>query len=152
MCDLCHYWALLMEKSLAKYEGGYSNLTGDLLDSALRFPTGKKCTQYRNEDFSEKWPVLFDAIKSKNIICAGSLSKEGKTNQDDSDGIYYGHAYSILNAKHFSENGNNLKMLLLRNPWSHKEWQEYYLDNFPLWKDELKSFFDYVIVRTENGI
>ena len=45
-------WAMLMEKALAKYEGGYSNLKGGFQENAFKFWTGKKCTMYKRKDFS----------------------------------------------------------------------------------------------------
>ncbi len=145
-------WAMLMEKSLAKYEGGYSNLVGGLLENALKFWTGKKCTTYKQENFNENWYYLHNAIKSKFIVCAGTLNKQGKTDQDELNGIYYGHAYSILDVKHYTESGHDLKMVLLRNPWGNKEWQGDYSDDSLLWNDELKKFFNYHLVTTDNGI
>lgn len=95
-------WDLLMEKSLARYERGFSNLSGGLLENAFKFWTGKKCTTHINEDFSEKSHVLHGALKSRYVICVGSMSSDGKTDQEDSNGIYFGHSYAILDVRHYT--------------------------------------------------
>ncbi len=49
--------------------------------------------------------------------------------EQESNGIYKGHAYSLLRL--FSE--GDLKLISLRNPWGKGEWRGDWSDRSPLW-------------------
>jgi len=53
-------------------------------------------------------------------------------------GLIGGHAYGIIAAKHIvDENGNDLQLLCVRNPWGSHEWNGDWSDKSPLWTDEV---------------
>ena len=107
---------------------------------------------YYGDALKDSWSYLFEAIKNRYILCAATIRPEGKSHDDDIYGIRYGHAYSILDVKHYTQNGYDLKLVLLRNPWGKYEWKGDYSDNSSKWNDELKKFFNYHLVITDNGI
>lgn len=49
-----------------------------------------------------------------------------------------GHAYSLISIHEFEHEGEEHRLLKLRNPWGQKEWTGAWSDNSSLWTDELR--------------
>ena len=59
-------------------------------------------------------------------------------------GLIGGHAYGLIAVKQLrDENGNDLQLLCIRNPWGRDEWNGDWSDKSPLWTDELKMECNY---------
>lgn len=65
-------------------------------------------------------------------------SSDSNSNQDQV-GIIKNHAYSVISAYEFLNDGENTRLLKLRNPWGRGEWNGDWSDSSSLWTDELKS-------------
>lgn len=116
-------WAILLEKAFSKYEGGYANLDGGLCDWAFKFFTGAVCKYFHKNQFGQRniWEEVACGIKKRHIICAGS--NNGRDSNSSNLGIFQGHAYSIIDAKEYTNNSTSIKLLKMRNPWGQKEWK-----------------------------
>ena len=57
---------------------------------------------------------------------------------EGSSGVVSGHAYSLISIHELHHEGKEIKLLKLRNPWGHGEWQGDWSDHSPLWTPELK--------------
>ena len=143
-------WVILLEKLMAKFEGGYNNLQGGYCHEALPFLTGGICQTLDN--LKSRWNEICSAINRGNIVTCGTFSKEGKTDQNERDGIHYGHAYSILDAKEFTGNGVNFRLVKLRNPWGQGEWKGKWNDDDPSWTPQYKQYFNFKEGSADDGI
>jgi len=144
-------WVLLLEKVFAKYEGGYSNIIGGHPEDALKFFTGAE-TRYL-DDWKLAWEIIILAFKNDSILVASSHSPPngGSDSDASANGIHYGHAYSILEAKEYKRDGKTIKLIKLRNPWASSEWKGPYSDYSSDWTPELKEYFGTEGVFGENG-
>ena len=52
-------------------------------------------------------------------------------------GIIKGHAYTFMFMIEFQKNGQKVRLLRVRNPWSNYEWKGNWSDNAPEWTPEL---------------
>ncbi|CAC9494513.1 calpain family cysteine protease-like protein [Leishmania infantum JPCM5] len=146
-------WVSFAEKAYAKVFGSYQAIVAGYPWQALEDLTG-----FPAYDFGNMWRTaqtdtdtrkkLFDSLhwwnEKKYLICIatpsnGALKMAGKqrsANQLEAlfekAGLNIGHAYSVLDVKHFPL--HRLCMLKIRNPWgSHVEWTGDWGDDSPLW-------------------
>jgi len=143
-------WVMLLEKLMAKFEGGYNNIDGGFCGDALTFLTGGVSQHY--EKPGDKWHEICSAIKRGNIVTCGTFGAEGKTDKDKVDGICFGHAYSIIDAREYNGEGISFKLLKLRNPWGSGEWTGKWSDNDSSWTDEYKKHFNFTEGSKDDGL
>ena len=62
----------------------------------------------------------------------------GEGEERTSEGVISGHAYSIISVHEFNLNGENVKLLKLRNPWGTGEWSGDWSDKSSLWTPQLR--------------
>jgi len=141
-------WVLLLEKAFAKYEGGYSNINGGLINNAFTFFTGGVCKYIH--DLKSSWDELCSALRRGNILAAGS--KNGRDTDFSYGNIAQGHGYSILDAKEYNDYNKRIKLIKLRNPWGQKEWTGEYSDESSLWTPKLKEYFNAQEAFGDNGV
>ncbi len=143
-------WVLLLEKCVAKLEGGYRNIDGGFISNVFKIFLGAE-SKYLNPVPSddEGWQELYKSHKDGKFLGAASHSATGKTDKDYSaGGICYGHAYSVIAMKEYQ----GIRLLALRNPWGQGEWNGGYSDDSHLWNAELKKAFGYQIAMGDNGL
>ncbi|SYZ66566.1 calpain_family_cysteine_protease-like_protein (plasmid) [Leishmania braziliensis MHOM/BR/75/M2904] len=146
-------WVSFAEKAYAKAFGSYQAIVAGYPWQALEDLTG-----FPAYDFGDAWKTsqtdtearrrLFDSLhrwnEKKYLICIatpgnGNLKMGGKrlsANEVqalfEKAGLSTGHAYSVLDVKHFPL--HHLCMLKIRNPWgSQVEWTGDWGDDSPLW-------------------
>ncbi len=56
----------------------------------------------------------------------------------------------IQSAKSRLHEGQELRLLKIRNPWGFAEWNGDWSDNSPLWNEELRSYFDVESTRDDG--
>ena len=66
-------------------------------------------------------------------------ASQGQGEVKDTSGVISGHAYSVIEIHEFTNNGQNVRLLKLRNPWGQGEWQGDWSDNSKLWTPELRK-------------
>ena len=68
-------------------------------------------------------------------------------------GLIREHAYGLIDAYQHEDkngdvmrdrNGNDIKLLKIRNPWGEHEWNGDWSDQSDLWTDELKKACKYI--------
>jgi hypothetical protein len=64
---------------------------------------------------------------------------DGQGEQQLARGVISGHAYSLISIHEFEHEGEDVKLLKMRNPWGQKEWTGPWSDNSSLWTDDLRE-------------
>jgi len=136
-------WAILLEKAWAKVNGGYaltiSGVPCDPLAALTGFSTE---TIHHNEvNVDELWNTILNLDKTKQIMCTAT---NGNQNYCDSYGLVESHAYTLIGAQEYNYQGNNIRLVRVRNPWGHKEWTGDWSDSSSCWNDDLKQVFHHV--------
>lgn len=65
-------------------------------------------------------------------MTAGTDDLDGQ-DQEGSDGIVGGHAYTLVAGFEINYQGRSVKLVKLRNPWGDKEWNGSWADNSREW-------------------
>ena len=141
-------WVMLLEKAFAKFEGGYSNINGGFSCDAFAFFTG--CVTKNVKPLEERcWNQLLGAVNKHHIICSGTFP--GSDSESSANGIFFGHEYSLCDAKEYNAEGEKLRLLQIRNPWGNGEWKGPYCDGDSRWTPQTKEFFKYQESCEEEG-
>lgn len=92
------FWVSLLEKGWAKLHGSYHVTSGGIPDFAFNHLAGLPSVALRHEEHTEIdefWQLLRSADRRSNTIIGSSL---GEGEEENSDGIISGHAYSVVSA------------------------------------------------------
>jgi calpain-15 len=139
-----------LEKAWAKVNGSYENTIAGTASEAFRVLTGAPCDYFDHGFDEDIWGAIKSADKKKFIICASA----GKPDMSDEDtellGLVSNHAYSVIWADDVETPEGVVKLLKLRNPWGHKEWQGEWSDKSSKWTTELKEKLNFI--AEEDGI
>lgn len=153
-------WVPIIEKAYAKLHGSYKALIGGYSHYALGDMTGfcprliviKPGFTGYCEDYSddEVWKIL-ERYKKWNCLLGCSIQSNPKDNQkveaEAGLGLYYGHAYSLLDINTISlkpadvAKGLDGRLVKLRNPWGRGEWEGVFSDR----SDERETYKDEII-------
>ena len=140
-------WPTLLEKAFAKISGCYAFMVGTSKHSmgiayALRCLTGGdlKSMFTSNTSIDVMWMTIQDYLRRSWIVGAatkasdtGTVSEHGVVNDF---GLVNGHAYSILGAIAFDDDGD--RVVRIRNTWGRTEWTGAYSDASEKWTDAKK--------------
>lgn len=143
-------WVMLLEKAYAKAYGGYFKLNLGRAGEALRDLTGAPSYGYKLSDCRENtarrekvWDKLISAFENNYLVCASSLHTETGTENKLANGLLTDHVYSVLDLQEVvGTNGKAARILQLRNPWGHIEWNGDWSDESPLWTEENRRKFN----------
>ena len=132
-------WAIILEKAWAKVNGGYANTIAGNPSDALQTITGFPVTRLFHEkmDKEKLWKELLRSDQSDNIMCTST--NDGQ--ETIKAGLVENHAYTLIGAKEGTFDGQQLRILKIRNPWGNKEWLGRYSDNDSSWTPEKRKFF-----------
>ena len=143
-------WAILLEKAWAKVNGGYINtvagMASEVIECLTNFPYEYNNTGFKNsndenalEQKEELWAKILQA-SSNDYIMTTALPP----NDEAKDiGLVVGHEYTLEEGKEANINGNNYRLVKIRNPWGTMKYTGEWSENCPNWTDELKKEFDY---------
>ncbi len=129
-------WVLLLEKAWSKVNKGYlSKTTTSDVFLAL---TGFNCETINNKSNKQD---LWEKIRNNkhNLICTGTNLNSVKLL--DSYGIKADSSYLIMSAEEAVVEGENIRLLKLRNPWRGKSWNGAWSEGCHRWSDEAKKAF-----------
>ncbi|ESP00170.1 hypothetical protein LOTGIDRAFT_141267, partial [Lottia gigantea] len=134
--DKNEMWVSLLEKSFGKLYGSYNSIYGGQPGDAYLSLTGGVVERI---DFDENKvsPIkLFKRVK--NALKGGSLVScvvPVSIKYDEVMGLVGGHAYS-LNGTAIAEtkSGQKVRLLRVRNPWGHTEWNGAWSDGSAEWQ------------------
>ena len=136
-------WPMLLEKAWAKVHGSYMRTEGGQTAHATQHLLGIPAFTI-NHDEKETESLkrnFFRAMKrydERNFVILAS-SRSG-TNDQYSDGIVLGHAYSVISVVEFQAYGRNIQLMKMRNPWGKQgEWTGDWSDESDLWTDEFRE-------------
>ncbi|KAL5877297.1 hypothetical protein ACKVWC_006456 [Pyricularia oryzae] len=122
-------WLPLMEKAYAKIHGDYHAIESGWAGQAVEDMTGGVTAN-----------LATNCVLNKDKLWRELSSKDGEfvfalgSRQDDSDGLFGSHAYSILQATEVSgENGQKVRLVQVRNPWGDSEWNGPWSDGSKEW-------------------
>ena len=126
-------WVSLLEKAWAKLHGTYARIEGGLPCFAASHIMGVPSESYKHceLDSPEDFFDMLQSADARNFTMMASSHGQGENRNDE--GVITGHAYSLISIHEFQHKGREVKLLKLRNPWGHGEWQGDWSDNSPLW-------------------
>lgn len=149
-------WVSLIEKAWAKVHGGYANIPNGTISEALVAMTGCPVAFFPllQERDEENWRAILEA-EQRGFIMSSSSDNFNKTSSDAQDrtvGLSALHAYSIISAHEVYANGQQVRLLKLRNPWGKGEWFGDWSDRSPLWTPELSHQLRGDNLNPDDGI
>ena len=131
-------WGPILEKAWAKVKGNYEASEGGFTPNGIRSITGAPVFIYMTQDITDQ-SQAFDLLTAANDI--DYPMQAGTWGSDDSQrttcGIASAHAYSILETFLLNYNGEQIKMLLMRNPWGETYYSGPWSSDDSRWTDEL---------------
>ena len=158
---LCSYsanenelWVSLVEKAYMKVMGGY-DFPGSNSNIDLHALTGwipeRQSLREKNFDYNK----FFDMLQTNfhRGRCLATIST-GPMSESDADraGLVPTHAYAILDVKQV----NKIKLLQLKNPWSHLRWKgKYSANDEKNWTPVMKQALNYdnkFAQQYDNGV
>ncbi|KAJ1522774.1 hypothetical protein ONE63_001930 [Megalurothrips usitatus] len=148
---LCSYsinrnelWISLLEKAYMKVMGGY-NFPGSNSNIDLHALTGwipeRKPLQPNEPDFNADalFEMLFTRIQHGNVL-ATVATGELSDHEAERAGLVPTHAYAVLDVRKV----NGVKLMKLKNPWSHLRWRGNYSElDTRHWTKEMKEALDF---------
>lgn len=136
-------WLPLLEKAYAKVHGDYEAIEGGISGEAVEDMTGGVTTNIMTNKILSKerlWKELLNV--NKQFIFAASSPWLG-SDSEARRGLALSHAYSILKAvEEEDEEGNKVRLVLIRNPWGKRAWNGVGEWNGP-WSDGSKEWTPY---------
>ncbi|XP_078656259.1 calpain-7-like [Branchiostoma floridae x Branchiostoma belcheri] len=149
-------WVSLLEKAYMKVMGGY-DFPGSNSNIDLHALTGwipeRVPIREGSDDFNKNG--VFNMMKSRFhkgecliTVATGEISKA----DEDRTGLVCTHAYALLDIREHK----GLKMIQLKNPWSHLRWKGRYSEqDSDRWTPELQKAFNYDVKTAQsydNGV
>ncbi|KAK3314617.1 hypothetical protein B0H66DRAFT_481253 [Apodospora peruviana] len=142
-------WLPLMEKAYAKAHGDYEAIEGGYSDEAVEDMTGGVATTVSLNKVLKKdklWKELVNADGEFVFSC----SVVGNSWDGQKGGLATGHAYSIIRAtEEVDEDGNNVRLVLIRNPWGERSGSGIGEWNGP-WSDGSKEWTPYWLKKLNH--
>lgn len=147
-------WMPILEKAAAKLYGNYEMLVGGWMGPAIQTLTGSPFFDVYHSEMSvdELWDWINVKMEEEWMITAGSPYGDGSDKTQNSIGVAYMHAYTMLGTETLS---NGQRLVRMRNPWGvekfkgpyadwrKNEWGEF-LGESDKWTDALKAELEYV--------
>lgn len=134
---------MLTNKKYAKAHGDYEAIEGGSSGQGVEDLTGGVSTVVDARRVMNKdrfWKELVNADGDFVFACAVD-SDAG--NNEQKGGLATSHAYSILRAtEEVDEDGNKIRLVLVRNPWGQRGWNGQGEWNGP-WSDGSKEWTPY---------
>jgi len=143
-------WVALLEKAYAKIYGCYERLVSGSPYHSLPDLTGNPAEIYElhdEEQLQGLWEKLVHWNSTENnlmsVACDESSRKSHKSLMND-------HSYTILDGKESKKLG--VRLLQLRNPWGHGEWDgKWSDDDFNSWTATAKAEFGVEELNPDDG-
>lgn len=123
-------WVMLLEKAWAKIYTSYKRTEAGYPEEPLHDLTGAPIKQIytrKGANKEEEWNYLYNASKlDYPMVCS---SNPGSDSDQSASGVVQGHAYTFLNADILNVQGQQVRLVQLRNPWGKGEfkgaWSDY---------------------------
>ena len=133
-------WGVFLEKAWAKANGGYANIVHgyprEVFEAFTPFNTVPIEVGKENKD------ALWESIKNADKYnCIMTCSIREGTPGLDKVGLLENHSFSLVSAFERKVNGQNLRLMKLRNPFGMGEWTGDWSDKSSKWDDNAKKAF-----------
>ncbi|KAL8733920.1 MAG: hypothetical protein Q9181_003395 [Wetmoreana brouardii] len=131
-------WLPLLEKAFAKAHGDYGSINGGFTGEAIEDLTGGVTTELLTTDILDTEKFWTDELLKVNeeflFGCATGCFDEWQDAQENGarKGVIRMHAYSIQSTVELKGE----RLLKIRNPWGHTEWQGPWSDGSEQWTPE----------------
>jgi len=130
-------WVNFLEKAYAKAFHSYQAIDGGAQMEALRDLTGAPIEYFNDPEDLRKVDLMWNKIKKsdqKGYIMACSTANADEREAEREDGLYAGHAYSLINTAEINgSDGRHYRLVQVRNPWGKGEWNGKFSDTSNLW-------------------
>ena len=142
-------WVILLEKAWCKVNGGYLNAVASSLSDIFLAITGFQSDILNNKSCKDLiWgKVLANKL---NFIYTGSNSSKDSQLQE-SYGLISSHSYLILSCEEANIDGENIRLILLRNPWGYKGWTGAWSETSHRWTNNAKKAFQFDKKTADGG-
>jgi len=170
-----YYWVSLLEKAFAKVLGGYSNIVNFNKDEdkddqkygiynktnlAFQMLTGFIPEKYLFKDYDKDFiykkiynEALYqnNATKNEILITTGTISEKDGVLEENY--IPYEHSFSLLDIKSIYVENQEIKLLLLNNPWGKNIYNSNILGNYVQNKknDKMKDLNKYIQYNIDSS-
>lgn len=109
-----------------------------MCQNVLRDLTGAPAFDYSYKDEPDLFEKLLSYDGCNYMMCTGA--EEKGTDEMKEMGLVGDHAYGLIGAKKvIDKDGNEARLVQLRNPWGKFEWKGAWNDNSDCWTPELKE-------------
>ena len=147
-------WPILLEKVWAKCNLSYEDITAGNSAEAFEFLCPAPFdTFYHNADTKQLFDIITSAHK-KGYIIVSDITETDNTNLDylSKMGLITNHAYSVIDTAVLrdSHNGNEIRLIKIRNPWGTNEWLGDWSDGSRKWSEEFKQIVG--LEEKEDGV
>ncbi|KAG6449017.1 hypothetical protein O3G_MSEX005827 [Manduca sexta] len=150
------FWVSLLEKAYMKVMGGY-DFPGSNSNIDLHALTGwipERCA-IRAGDADFNADELYDSIRlrlQRGDVLATVATGDLPDHEAERTGLVATHAYAVLDVRL----ANGVKLLKLKNPWSHLRWRGNYSElDTAHWTESLRSLLNYdpdSAAQYDNGV
>ncbi|CAK4148225.1 unnamed protein product [Aphanomyces euteiches] len=138
----CETWLPLLEKAYSKLHGDYKSVEGGITGEGIEDLTGGVTTSINVVDildYDRFWTEELSRTNKDTLFSASIFRKYSTMEAMSSNGLVQTHAYSILKAVEV----NNVRFLLIRNPWGQHEWNGRWSDGSKEWTPEWMAALDH---------
>ena len=146
-------WPLILEKAYAKANGCYEDTIAGNCSDAFRFLTPAPVETFYHDPEDKS---IFEKIQkylAKGFIVMSDITSTFGTNLEQlaKMGLITNHAYSVIDTVVLTQsNGNEIKLLKIKNNWGTNEWLGDWSDGSYKWTDEFKKKVG--LVEKQDGI
>mmetsp|Transcript_40684 Transcript_40684/g.53368 ORF Transcript_40684/g.53368 Transcript_40684/m.53368 type:complete len:345 (-) Transcript_40684:115-1149(-) len=139
-------WPLILEKAWAKMFGSYQRIEAGTAGEAMYPMSGRPHRFFIHANLRNR-EKLWDRIlwaENRNYPMCTAVASQTDDNLSrktvKTSGLIDAHAYSLIAAKVIKlENGQQERLIQIRNPWGKKEWQGDWSDKSPKWTASTKQ-------------
>ncbi|KAK1170959.1 calpain-2 catalytic subunit-like [Acipenser oxyrinchus oxyrinchus] len=147
------FWSALLEKAYAKVNSSYEALSGGSTTEGFEDFTGGIA---ENHDLKKPHPQLFKIIqkalrRGSLLGCSIDITSSAETEAVTSQKLVKGHAYSVTAADEVEYQGQQEKLIRIRNPWGEVEWTGPWSDNSEEWSSTSEADRARLSNKSEDG-
>ncbi|KRX05710.1 hypothetical protein PPERSA_09850 [Pseudocohnilembus persalinus] len=130
-------WVLILEKAYAKCYGSYQQIISGKIGHAITDLTGAPSKQISTQVGAEKiWNFIVSNADEGYVLSADpNRNEQLKQGQN----IDIGYSFAILNYQIVKFQGNQEKIIQIRNPWGSYQWQGDWSNKSQKWDQQSKK-------------
>ncbi|XP_067901347.1 calpain-2 catalytic subunit-like [Heterodontus francisci] len=147
------FWSALLEKAYSKLNGSYEALSGGSTTEGFEDFTGGISEWYElNKAPSNLFKIIQKALRCGSLLgCSINITSSAETEAITAQKLVKGHAYSVTGAEIVNYQGDEEKLIRIRNPWGQVEWTGSWSDNSPEWDSISDEEREKLCARSDDG-